>query len=164
MSPAMEMALIVTLTGLLAVVSAVAGALWWRVRSIPRSDPVDRSLERIERLLERLEGQTVPMPERRAQADSSPCGPRTFRRADLAEPTAVTGPTLITVPDLASPPSEASQAAAELGERFGAIWALADSGASPDSIARATGHPIGQVELILGLRRQLASAVGEARP
>ncbi len=41
-----------------------------------------------------------------------------------------------------------------LSQRYAAIWDLADSGASPDVIARATGQPIGQIELILGLRRQ----------
>ena len=40
-----------------------------------------------------------------------------------------------------------------LQQRYAAIWDLADSGASPDVIARATGLPIGQIELILGLRR-----------
>ena len=39
-----------------------------------------------------------------------------------------------------------------------AIWALADAGAPAEAIARETGQPIGQVELILGLRRQLGRA------
>ena len=42
-----------------------------------------------------------------------------------------------------------------LSQRYAAIWDLADTGASPDVIARATGQPIGQIELILGLRRQI---------
>ncbi|HEX8204327.1 MAG TPA: hypothetical protein VF590_27865, partial [Isosphaeraceae bacterium] len=72
------------------------------------------------------------------------------------------GPTLIAVPDLAGPPGEAEAASAELARRFGAIWDLADAGAPAEAIARGTGQPIGQVELILGLRRQLATAEGRA--
>jgi hypothetical protein len=40
-------------------------------------------------------------------------------------------------------------------ERYSAIWALADSGAVPETIARATGQPIGQIELILSLKRHV---------
>jgi hypothetical protein len=62
------------------------------------------------------------------------------------------------IPSLAASVPEASaEAASELGRRFGAIWALADAGDPAEAIARKTGQPIGQVELILGLRRQLAS-------
>ena len=42
-----------------------------------------------------------------------------------------------------------------LKERYAAIWALADSGATLEQMARATSQPIGQIELILGLRRQI---------
>ena len=42
-----------------------------------------------------------------------------------------------------------------LTQRYAAIWALADKGATAEVIARATGQPIGQIELILGLRRQI---------
>ena len=45
--------------------------------------------------------------------------------------------------------------ASGLTQRYAAIWDLADTGASPDVIARATGQPIGQIELILGLSRQI---------
>lgn len=80
---------------------------------------------------------------------------RRDRRIDPPVKSAVQGPTLIAVPSLASPGSEAvaSEASAELGRRFGAIWTMADAGDSLGSIAKATGHPVGQVELILGLRR-----------
>jgi hypothetical protein len=62
-------------------------------------------------------------------------------------------PRLIAVPNLAA--GQDRQAThGGLTQRYAAIWDLADSGASPDVIARATGQPIGQIELILGLRRQ----------
>ncbi len=80
---------------------------------------------------------------------------RPARRIDAGHPTTSEGPTLISVPNLATPPSTTSEAAAELDRRFGPIWAMADEGTSTELIARETGYPIGQIELILGLRRQL---------
>ena len=87
-------------------------------------------------------------------------------RIDRPSP-AIPGPTLITIPSMAAPGSEtiAHEAAETLSRRYGPIWDLADAGESPSAIARATGHPVGQVELILALRRQAdAPAPGEAVP
>jgi hypothetical protein len=109
----------------------------------------------LESLLGRLKTESESAPAVRIKI---PAGPRTNRRVDRTASSAVAGPTLITVPDLSSSPGEAALASAALGRRFGAIWALADSGASAEAIARGTGQPIGQVELILGLRRQLEAA------
>jgi hypothetical protein len=66
---------------------------------------------------------------------------------DLAEPK------LIAVPNLAAAQDRQAMHGG-LSQRYAAIWDLADAGSSPDVIARATGQPIGQIELILGLRRQ----------
>ncbi len=79
------------------------------------------------------------------------------RRWDLPESKSTQRPVLIAVPDLAPPPAESVEIPANLVQRFGAIWDLADSGVPIESIARATGHPIGELELILGLRRTRAS-------
>jgi hypothetical protein len=84
------------------------------------------------------------------------------RRVDRGGPATSVGPTLIAVPNLAAPPSPALEAAAELESRFGDVWAMADAGRPAEAIARETGQPIGQVELILGLRRQ--RPVAEAWP
>ena len=65
------------------------------------------------------------------------------------------GPTLIAVPNLAT---AATPPADDMDRRFADVWALADSGASAATIADRTGYPIGQVELILGLRRRSAVA------
>ncbi len=62
---------------------------------------------------------------------------------------------LISVPNLAAGPEGRDVSANSLNQRYAAIWALADQGASPDVIARATGQPIGQIELILSLRRHI---------
>ncbi len=75
-------------------------------------------------------------------------------RLDL--PSAIPGPTLIVVPSMAAPGSEtiAQDAAEALSRRYGPIWDLADAGEPAQEIARATGQPIGRIELILALRRQ----------
>ncbi len=64
-------------------------------------------------------------------------------------------PPMIAVPDLGSRPDERDPSSSPLSQRYAAIWTLADQGASPEVIARATGQPIGQIELILGLRRHI---------
>jgi len=64
-------------------------------------------------------------------------------------------PALIAIPNLAGAPTDREASVSGLTERYAAIWTLADSGGSPEVIARATGQPIGQIDLILGLRRQI---------
>ena len=91
-----------------------------------------------------------------------PRNSRPARRVDRGTLATSSGPTLISVPDLSAPPASNSEAAAELDRRFGPVWAMADEGKPVDAIARETGYPIGQVELILGLRRRLL--VAEAGP
>lgn len=75
------------------------------------------------------------------------------RRVDPT-PEGLNEPRLIAVPKLAAM-SDRPAMHVGLATRYSAIWELADSGASADAIARATGQPIGQIELILGLRRQM---------
>ena len=64
-------------------------------------------------------------------------------------------PFLIAVPNLEPAPNDRGVTVNGLKERYAAIWALADSGATLEEMARATGQPIGQIELILGLSRQI---------
>jgi hypothetical protein len=68
-------------------------------------------------------------------------------------------PTLIAIPCLESFSEEELQAAGDsLGRRHAAVWELAESGQAPDAIATATGRPIGEIELILALKRRVQSA------
>ncbi len=62
---------------------------------------------------------------------------------------------LIAVPNLAAAANDRDLVVNGLTQRYAAIWSLAASGSSAEVIARATGQPIGQIELILGLRRQI---------
>jgi len=83
----------------------------------------------------------------------APDGRHNLRRDRGRAGVAITGPILITVPDLSASDPGPVPVPPELAERFSGIWELSDSGASADAIARATGQPIGQIELILALRR-----------
>ena len=67
-------------------------------------------------------------------------------------------PALIAIPNLEGAPNDRDVSASGLKERYAAIWTLAETGATADVIARATGQPVGQIELILGLRRRIDGA------
>ncbi len=70
-------------------------------------------------------------------------------------------PTLIAIPDLgAGEAGSAGIAGSEFGERHGEAWTLAAAGVPPEEIARQTGQPIGQIELIVGLYRRLHPSRG----
>jgi hypothetical protein len=172
MTSTQMLTLLIVLTGLLAVVSAVAGGLWWRWRAralvevAHLADVLASRLRTLDEVLVKLDSHgSDPAASSAAPRRSFAERPRSVR-IDPPESTAIAGPTLIAVPDLStgSGESPAASAAAELARRFGAIWALADTGAAADAIARGTGQPIGQVELILGLRRQLEAASTGSRP
>lgn len=173
MSPLQIQAALVILAALLAVVSAAAGVLWARCRSLPtlRVAQLARELAERQRTLEELIGRLearLARPGRPgfgAARDMAPeAAPdrgrvRADRGHDGGSPS--TRMTLISVPDLSTPPAApgplVAPVASELAQRFGSIWKLADEGATADAIARLTGQPIGQIHLILGLRRQRAS-------
>lgn len=166
-APNLVMALVVILCLVLALILISFGAVWSRLRELARPladtarlvDDLARRQRAMEALLGRLDasGAAGMLPD--ASAKDRPAMP--IRRGDDADPSAVSGPILIAVPNLAASPTEASASAtAELSRRFGAIWAMADTGASAETIARETGQPMGQVELILGLRRQVATGAG----
>jgi hypothetical protein len=163
------MALLVTLAVLLAAVSALAGALWCRVRSLPTihaahlAKTLAERQEVLETLIARLEAASKPKakpPISRRFPDPSTL--TSTHRLDAAEATTPPGPTLIAVPIITAATELPASPPKGLTHRFSPIWELADKGASADAIARVTGQPVGQVELILGLRRQLL--VTEGRP
>ena len=117
------------------------------------------------RRLHALTARVAALEARCVEASPAPPAPTpapAARRVDRPEPSAVVGPTLIAVPNLAATSADAP-VPSELGRRFATVWAMADSGATADKIAVATGQPVGRIELILGLRRQLSSATGGPR-
>ena len=68
-------------------------------------------------------------------------------------PEPVASPTLIAIPSLSRLPERSESNTEGLGRRYGELWARADAGESAMEIARDLGIPIGQVELILNLRK-----------
>jgi hypothetical protein len=175
----------------LACTSAACWVLWRRVRELtsasagspgavdgsttvsvvlPKGPAKSRNNDDWARRLDELLGKHRALEARLAKLEASATAPvrerpvasRLARRVDPGASATASGPTLISVPDLAAPPASNSEAAAELDRRFGPVWAMADAGMAADAIARETGYPIGQVELILGLRRRLL--VAEAGP
>jgi hypothetical protein len=102
-------------------------------------------------------------PPERSTASQTPAGEGLPVAASPAPWNVWPAPTLIAVPDLAAivaadeaQLAEQARTADDLDQRHGALWTLSDSGYSADAIARQTGLPIGQVELILALRRHAA--------
>jgi hypothetical protein len=85
------------------------------------------------------------------------------RRAAILRAGRPEDPPLIAVPNLASASPDRQATHDTLGQRYAAIWSLADTGAPPEVIARAIGQPIGQIELILRLRRKI-DGVGTTIP
>jgi hypothetical protein len=149
----------VTLSGLGLALAALA-------LSAARIGRLRAAREATDRRLDALAGRVAAL-EARATAvrTASPAPPTvrapvTARRADGPEHHTPAAPTLIAVPNLAptAPGPTLDPASSGLGRRFAAVWDLADAGATAEAIARATGQPVGQVELILGLKRQLAAA------
>jgi len=129
----------------------------------PRArDEVARRLDELADRHRTLEARLARIEAAAAQATMAtltrPSASGTIRRVDRGGSMNSGGPTLISVPDLATPPASSSEAAAQLDRRFGSVWAMADAGMPPEALGRETGHPIGQVELILGLRRRLPAA------
>lgn len=171
MPPLPLAAAILFLSALLAIVSALAGMLWWRLRTLRACQPIEaltrelaERLREVEMVLERLATTEEPAPSPNQKPGLPPLhfpkSPAPGWRIDPAgSDSSTTGPTLIAVPNLAGPLTEILESTAEeLTERYRPIWEQADSGESPEAIARSTGLPIGQVELILGLRRQLPAS------
>jgi hypothetical protein len=87
-----------------------------------------------------------------------PAGPKPFEGIPYVDAQAAV-PTLITVPGLDSFSEDELKAAGDsLGRRHATVWNLAESGLSPEAISTSTGQPIGEIELILALRRRIQSA------
>jgi hypothetical protein len=172
--------LIVTVAAAFMLLGIAASPLAW-VALMHRRSRMERQTDR--RFLE-LTGQLRALQDRLQRCESSyqtlqrdaahlavPAAPRLRsvrttatvarsqpERVEVASGVGQDEPRLIAIPNLASTGSDREATLSSLTQRYAAIWTLADTGASPDVIARATGQPVGQIELILGLRRQIDGA------
>ncbi len=163
--------------GLATLASAVASlAMAWRSRSA--WEGLARGVEDLGRRLRAIEAMGSPSGGRglvgetpvrgvphRGNADVTPATPTSLSPGPGSRASHRVDSPLIAVPSLAAAGSEAvaHEAAAILTRRYGPIWDLADSGQAVEAIAGATGQPVGQVELILALRRQAGPALADGR-
>jgi hypothetical protein len=152
--------LVVTVAGAFLLLGIAGSPLAWALLHQRRS----RSEQLIELRWRELADQVRALENRQTQHESIKPdfpGMRSLGRADSpgrrgsVRADGTHEPALIAVPNLEGEPHDRDVTASGLKERYAAIWALADTGAKPDVIARATGQPVGQIELILGLRRQI---------
>ncbi len=155
-----ELWLVVTVAAAFLLLGVAGSPLAWVLFHHQRS----RSEQLIELRLRKLADQLRALENRQTQHESIKpvdSGTRSLTRADSpggrgsVRADCTHEPALIAVPNLEGEPNDRDFTASGLKERYAAIWALADTGATPEVIARATGQPIGQIELILGLRRQI---------
>ena len=158
MTSAQVSAILATVGAAFLAQSIACALLFRRVRALslrnPSTEHLSSSSAEIADRVRALEARLARLEPGQGRKAPPTSGEPKKRRLDRRQVTPGDGPVLIAVPSLASTASSTStEAASEFDRRFGAIWALADSGASTDEIARSTGYPVGQVELILGLRR-----------
>ncbi|RUL86944.1 hypothetical protein [Tautonia sociabilis] len=157
-----------------AAVGSGAVAASWRaarrssIEAGTRFDRLEGRLAAIESALrrprtDRATAESADRPRARSPRSSPPGRPASTERVDPPGP-APPGPILIAVPDLSgsrqgvgtqAESARRASAVADLSRRFGRIWELADTGASADRIASTTGRPVGEVQLVLDLRRRL---------
>jgi hypothetical protein len=130
--------------------------------------PLDftRRLTLIESRLERLETDNGSASRAKPPSGSERVVPADMTKEKISVPSASEGRglpqqggvPLIAVPDLTTIDSHMDgNAEPALGDRYTEIWSLAAAGVPGEDIARRTGQPIGQVELIIGLYRQIHS-------
>jgi hypothetical protein len=164
--------IVLTVAGAFLLLGVAGSPLAWAALHLGRTrsdQQIDRRIEQLAGRVQSLEalidqikavGQSPAVADEPARAEVS-WGRRGLSRphngvvSASAEAGAKIEPALIAVPSLAAVPNERDAAISGLTQRYAAIWTLADTGASAEVIARATGQPIGQIELILGLRRQI---------
>ena len=158
MSP--ESWLVVTVAAAFLLLGIAGSPLAWALHHHRRS----QSEQLMDLRWRKLADQVRALESRQTQHESIKpvdSGMRNFNRADspggrgMMRTDSIHEPALIAIPNLEGAPHDRDVAVGGLKERYAAIWALADTGASQDVIARATGQPIGQIELILGLRRRI---------
>ncbi len=140
---------IVSLLGLIVALLALASV--WRRRLRDDQTEIARHLNALGERLSALEAARV---DEKGPRSASPI----VHRVDRSELSTAATPTLIAVPNLAVEQGGEPSSAAEMGRRFATVWERGEAGESAESIARDLGQPVGQVELILGLKRQLSAA------
>ncbi len=148
--------------GIIVLAAATLALAWVALRLSNRNASANAAAELLARRVDALSLRVRQLETSRERAEASAKAKRAARnvRVDSGRNTQESGRTLIAVPSLASRGSGeiAAAAAEELSRRFGTIWNLSQAGRSIAEIASETGHPVGEIELILGLKRSTDSA------
>jgi hypothetical protein len=121
---------------------------------IRRLDQIVRARATSEQRLIQLAFDLRKLEQRLAQIDPRPTSASVAASSPPALKHSEAAPSLIAVPDLSYQGDGAGDDAESLARKHGDVWALVEAGRDPSEIADATGRPIGQVELIVGLYRQ----------
>lgn len=162
---------IILLSGLASISLAIVYLISRRRLNDPVAEEAkldESALRRINELIGKMSEPTTPSGGQMDGRRQDP-GHRAAFLAELGgnstqsypEPRAV--PTLISVPTLDSQSDEdAIQAGDSLGRRHAAIWQMADEGLSAEEIASAAGQPVGEIDLILALRRRVRTSPSES--
>ncbi len=144
----------------LALSGVVAMLLLRKIRGMRRQTEqrLDQLAQRV-RLIELLTERPLAQPAPRESRNEAG---RSLALAEVSDQASAGRDwTLIAVPNLGVDEPEVDPGAEnDLSQRHGEVWSLAALGASTQEIARQTGQPIGQVEVIVGLYRRLHSSRG----
>ena len=140
----------------------LVAVVWRKVLASERE--TSRRLSVLEERILRLDRPvSVPATPKAMQEGSSQATPRRVHPPQPIVPHPKPHASLISVPNLAISSDAQLPPESDLNRRFASVWDLAEAGASSEAIARKTGHPVGQVELILGLKRQSETTNGGLR-
>jgi hypothetical protein len=138
-------ALLVMQGALLIGVSGLAWRLWQRLR-VEQSRRASKEAE--------PSGRAAPA----ARSSAWPSGPPRIDPRQVATPVArASRPILIRVPSLkdAAGQKDREDAGVQLARLHAPIWERAERGQTAAEIAGATGRPLGEVEVVLALRRRI---------
>ncbi len=153
-----ESSIVVVTAAAMFLVGVACSPLGWAALKRRRSRFEDHVLERLgllSRRIQELESEPRTQAPRKRPEDS-----RGSAHGEPRTPPSV----LISVPNLEPAGVDRSGAGQSLAERYAAVWKLADQGGTIESISRETQTPVGQIELILGLRRSLQTRTTYSHP
>ena len=120
------------------------------------SAQLDSKMSALELLIQDAERQIARLDERLGRRPDGGSEPATAteRPAPLLAPHITTQAAALASSALVSQPARQASPRAPKERRFDEVYALADAGHAPAAIASRVGSPVGEIELILSLRKR----------
>jgi hypothetical protein len=119
------------------------------------SAQLDSKMSALEHLIQDAERQIARLDERLARRpDGLESGAAPDRSAPLPMPHITTQAAALASNSLVNQPARQASPRVPKERRFDEVYALADAGHAPAAIASRVGSPVGEVELILSLRKR----------